>query len=134
MVYVADTGLLHRLLQIERRDDLLGHPKVGASWEWLALESVLRRLRVRPDEAWFWGLHSGAELDLLVTRGGRRLGFEVKLTDAPRVTPSVRSALAHLELDRLDVVHAGSATFPLDEKIRALSLRRLLDDLEPLGP
>lgn len=131
-VYVADTGVLHRLLQIEDRQALLGHPKVGASWEWLVVEAVTRRLRARSDEIWSWGLHSGASLDLLVVRGRHRLGFEAKLTDAPRVTPSMRSALEALRLDRLDVVHAGSATFALDERIRALSLRRLVEDLEPL--
>jgi uncharacterized protein len=131
-VYIADTGLLHRLLQIPRADDLLGHPKVGASWEGFAIDAVVRRLRARADEAWFWGLHSGAELDLLVVRGRRRLGFEMKLTDAPSMTPSIRAALAALDLERIDVVHAGSATFPLSERVRALSLARLGADLDPL--
>jgi len=131
-VYISDSGLLHRLLQIPRRDDLLAHPKVGASFEGFAIEAVLRQLGARRDEAWFWGVHTGGELDLVVVRGGRRLGFEVKFTDAPRITPSVRSALAVLKLERVDIVHAGAATFPLDDRVRALSLRRLLDDLDPL--
>lgn len=131
-VYVADTGLLHRLLQLGSRADLLGHPKVGASFEGLAIEQVTRRLGAAPDELWFWGLHSGAELDLLVQRGTRRLGFEVKLTDAPRITPSVRTALETLQLERVDIVHAGAHTFALDERVRALSLRRVLLDLDPL--
>jgi hypothetical protein len=86
----------------------------------------------RPDECWFWGLHSGAELDLLVVRGRRRLGFEIKRTDAPKLTPSMRSALADLDLERIDVVHAGGTTFPLAERVRALPLERVLVDLEPL--
>jgi predicted AAA+ superfamily ATPase len=85
-----------------------------------------------PDECFFWATHSGAELDLLVVRGTRRLGFEIKRTDAPRVTPSMRIALADLKLDRLDVVHAGAKTFPLTESIRALSLYRVAADLKPL--
>lgn len=132
-VYVADTGVLHRLLQLRSADDLLAHPKIGASWEWLAVEAVISRLRANRDEVWFWGLHSGAELDLLVVRGRTRLGFEVKRTDAPRVTPSMRSALEALRLDRLDVVHAGSSTWPLADGIRAVSLSRVLEDLTPLG-
>jgi len=131
-VYVTDSGLLHRLLQIPARSELVAHPKVGASFEGFAIDQVLRRLAVRRDEAWFWGVHTGGELDLVVVRGGRRLGFEIKFTDAPRVTPSVRSALAALDLERVDVVHAGSATFPLDDRVRALSLRRIQVDLEPL--
>ena len=132
-VYLTDSGVLHRLLGIRDRAELLEHPKAGASWEGLVVESVVRRLRAGPDECFFWGVHTGAELDLLVVRGRQRLGFEAKLTDAPRVTPSMRSALETLELERLDVVHAGRDTSPLADRIRALSLSRLLLDLAPLA-
>ena len=84
-------------------------------------------------ECFFWALHSAAELDLLVVHGRRRLGFEMKFTDAPRVTPSMRSALHTLRLDRLDVIHIGPHTFPLADRIRAVSISRLLDDLAPLS-
>lgn len=132
-VYVADSGLLHQLLGIRTREDLAGHPKVGASWEGFAIQEVTRRLGARPDECYFWALHSGAELDLLVVRGKLRLGFEIKRTETPSVTPSMRSALENLRLDRLDVVHAGPDTFQLDFRIRALSLTRVLTDLKPLA-
>ncbi|HVT58418.1 MAG TPA: ATP-binding protein [Thermoanaerobaculia bacterium] len=131
-VYLADSGLLHSLLNLETLHDLEGHPKVGASWEGFALGEVLIRLGARAEESFFWATHSGAKLDLLVVRAGRRLGFEFKRTDAPRLSPSIRSALADLNLDRLDVVHAGNHTFPLAERVRALSLSRLDDDLDPL--
>jgi predicted AAA+ superfamily ATPase len=131
-VYVADSGLLHTLLSLETREDLEGHPKVGASWEGFALCELLVRLGARPEESYFWATHAGAELDLLVVRGGRRLGFELKRTDAPRLTPSIRTALADLKLDRLDVIHAGEPTFPLAERVRAVALGRLYEDLEPL--
>lgn len=131
-VYVADSGLLHTLLNLETREDLEGHPKVGASWEGFALCELLVRLAARPEESYFWATHAGAELDLLVVRGGRRLGFELKRTDAPRLTPSMRTALADLKLERLDVVHAGEHTFPLGERVRAVALGRLYEDMEPL--
>jgi len=131
-VYLADGGLLHSLLNLTTRHDLEGHPKVGASWEGFALGEVLVRLGARTEESFFWATHGGAELDLLVVRGGQRLGFECKRTDAPRLSPSIRSALADLKLDRVDVVHAGDHTFPLAERVRALSLSRLYEDLEPL--
>lgn len=131
-VYVADSGLLHALLNLETREDLEGHPKVGASWEGFALCELSVRLGARPEESYFWATHAGAELDLLVVRGGRRLGFELKRTDAPRLTPSIRTALADLKLERLDMVHAGEHTFPLGERVRAVALGRLYEDLEPL--
>lgn len=131
-VYIADSGLLHTLLSLTTRDDLERHPKVGASWEGFALREVIERLGARPEEVFFWATHSGAEIDLLVVRGQRRLGFEVKRTASPRVTPSIRTALADLHLERVDVVYAGQETFPLGERARALSLSRLYDDLAPL--
>jgi predicted AAA+ superfamily ATPase len=131
-VYVADSGLLHSLLNLETLHDLEGHPKVGASWEGFAIGEVLVRLGARAGESFFWATHGGAELDLLVMRGRQRLGFECKRTDSPRMSPSLRSALTDLNLDRLDVVHAGEHTFPLAEKVRALALSRLYQDLEPL--
>ena len=115
-----------------QRSDVEGHPKVGASWEGFVLEQVMRRLGARPEECFYWATYSGAELDLLVVRGTRRLGFEVKRTTAPQVTKSMRTAIADLGLSRLDVVHAGDETFPLDRSIRAVALPRLLEDLKPL--
>ena len=132
-VYLADSGLLHTLLNLETRDDLMRHPKVGASWEGFALSEILSRLGARAGERFFWATHAGAELDLLVVRGHRRLGFELKLTSAPSTTRSMHSALNDLQLERLDVVHAGEHTYPLAERVRALALARFEEDLEPLS-
>jgi len=112
--------------------DLEGHPKVGASWEGFLLHQVIRRLQAFPEECYFWATHGGAELDLFVLRGRRRYGFEFKRTTSPRVTPSMRSALSDLKLNRLDVIHAGENTFPLSEKIRAVSWQRFLVEVQPL--
>jgi hypothetical protein len=131
-VYVADSGLLHSLLGIEDARALERHPKIGASWEGFGVDAVIRRLGARPHEVFYWRTHTGAELDLLVVRGRERLGFELKRTSAPGVTPSMRSALADLGLTRLDVIHAGSETYPLAPKVRAVALARVLDDVAPL--
>jgi hypothetical protein len=132
-IYVADSGLLHTLLGLESREDVEGHPKVGASWEGFVLREVIERLGARPEEVFFWGTHAGAELDLLVVRGRRRLGFELKRTAAPKLTPSIRAARDDLKLERVDVVYPGQHTFSLSERVRALALSRLYEDLEPLG-
>jgi predicted AAA+ superfamily ATPase len=123
-VYVRDTGVLHALLGIRSGLELSGHPKVGASWEGFVAEQVLALPDVR--DAWFWATHGGAELDLLVDVDGERLGIEVKRTDRPRVTRSMRVALEDLELDRLMVVHAGVHRFPLDDRIEAVGAAELL--------
>ena len=131
-VYLTDAGLLHTLLGLGTMEDLERHPKIGASWEGFALQEVARHLGVLREDCFFWRTHTGAELDLLIVRGRRRLGFEFKRTDAPAVTASMRTALADLRLDRLDIVHAGKRTFPMGTRIRAVALERLLDDIEPL--
>jgi hypothetical protein len=131
-VYLRDSGLLHALLGLGSGDAVESHPKVGASWEGFALDAVVTRLGARPEECHFWATHSGAELDLLVVRGNVRLGFEFKRTTAPATTRSMHVALEDLRLSRVDVVHAGTRSFPLHRKIRAIALGRLLEDLEPL--
>ena len=132
-VYVADSGLLHTLLGIEKPADLTSHPKVGASFEGFALEQVIRRIKLRPRKAFVWATHSGAELDLLVIRGRRRLGFEFKRTDAPRLTRSMTVSLDTPGLDRIDVIHAGSHGFRMHGKVRAVPIQELLEALKPLA-
>jgi len=121
-VYLRDTGILHTLLGIASLEALASHPVVGASWEGFALEQVLHALEVDDRHAFFWAVHTGAELDLLVERGGRRLGFEFERTLAPKQTPSMRSALEVLELAELTVVYPGREEFRLGEKITAKPL------------
>jgi predicted AAA+ superfamily ATPase len=131
-VYIADSGVLHTLLGLRTLPDLEGHPKAGASWEGFVLEQVIRQLGARVEECFFWATHGGSELDLLVVRGSQRLGFEIKRTTSPKITPSMRHALSDLKLRSLVVIHAGDTTFPLDKKIRAVALSRLLHDVIPL--
>jgi hypothetical protein len=131
-VYVRDSGLLHALLGLRTRREIQGHPKVGASWEGFALNSVISRLRAQPEECFFWATHSGAELDLLVIRGNRRLGFEFKRSTTPTATRSMHVAMEDLRLQKLWVVHAGDRAFDLTKQMRALPLSRLLEELEPL--
>jgi len=124
-VYVRDCGLLHRLLGIFGQHDLLGHPKVGASWEGFVIEQILM---LDVTNSWFWGTHAGAEIDLVIDVDGRKVGVEVKRTDQPRLTPSMRHAQEDLELDRLVVVHAGEHRFDLAHNVEAIGARELLID------
>jgi uncharacterized protein len=132
-VYISDSGLLHTLLNLRTMADLEGHPKVGASWEGFVLNEIVRRLGAGPEECFFWATHAGAELDLLVVRGKARLGFEIKRTTSPQVSRSMHTAMSDLRLRELTVVHAGEHSFPLGERMRAVALTRILEDVEPLG-
>ncbi len=131
-VYIADSGLLHALLGVESTEELESHPKVGASWEGFVLQQAVIRLGARPEECFSWATHTGAELDLLVVRGERRIGVEIKRTTAPRLTRSMHTAREALRLSRLYVIHGGEHTFRLADDVLAIPLVRLLDDLPPL--
>lgn len=132
-VYVADSGILHSLLGLPSRDAIVSHPKVGASWEGFVVSQVIERLAARPEQCFHWSTHSGAELDLLIVAGERRLGFEVKRAEAPTLTPSMRSSFATLKLDALDVIHAGTQRYQLAKSIRALPVAEIDTVLRPLG-
>jgi len=123
-IYFRDTGLLHTLAGIRTLSQLLVHPLCGASWEGFALEQVLRL--AQPDEAYFWATHQGAELDLLLFKDGRRIGVEFKRSDAPKLTPSMRIALADLRLDALYVVYPGLHRYALAPQVEAVPLQALL--------
>ena len=129
-VYFRDTGLLHQLLGVRSERDLLTHPKLGASWEGYVIEEILKA--VRPNEAYFWATHGGAELDLLLLKDGRRVGVECKRVDAPRLTRSMRIALSDLQLEHLIVVYPGEQSYPLSERVTAVPLEMLVTGDEGL--
>ncbi len=122
-IYVHDSGLLHQLLGITNERDLLTHPKIGASWEGYVIEEVLSA--VQPDDVWFWATHQGAEIDLLLRKNGQMVGVECKRTDAPRMTPSIRTALSDLKLDKVIVVYPGDKRFSLSDQVEAMPLKYL---------
>ena len=128
-VYLRDSGLLHYLLDIRTPEDLEHHPKVGASFEGFAIHELIAHLDAQPEECYFWRAHTGAEVDLMVVRGRERRAFEIKRTSAPRTTRSMHTAIEDLRLDRLDVIHSGRDTYPLRDRIRAVSIFRLREDV-----
>lgn len=125
-IYFRDSGLLHALMGVVDAASLLAHPRSGASWEGFALEQVIRLSE--PDEVHFWATHGGAELDLLMTKTGRRVGVEFKRADVPKMTPSMRVALDDLELDALYVVYPGPYRFPLGDRVEAVPLSTFVPD------
>lgn len=123
-IYFRDSGVFHSLAGIRDTLSLLEHPKLGASWEGYAMEEILKAQQ--PDEAYFWATHSGAELDLLMFRDGKRYGVEFERRDAPRLTPSMKIALEDLSLERLTVVYPGDKSYALAESIHVEPLEALL--------
>jgi hypothetical protein len=131
-IYFRDTGLLHYLLGIRSEKDLLGHPKSGASWEGYVIEETIKA--IEPDESYYWATHSGAEIDLVLVKDGRLLGVECKRMDAPRLTPSMGTALNDLKLEQIAVVYPGKKRYSLGKRVAAVPLEAVADGMKGLFP
>jgi hypothetical protein len=123
-VYLRDTGLLHHLLGIHSEKELLMHPKCGASWEGYVIEETLHILC--PDEAYYWGTHNGAEIDLVLIKDGRMFGVECKRLDAPKLTPSMKIALQDLQLDRILVIYPGTRRYEIGDRMEAVPFEEIV--------
>lgn len=124
-LYLRDSGLFHTLLSIETPEQLYSSPKLGASWEGFALDSVCRALEKEDTDIYFWHTHAGAELDLIWQKGGKTWGVEFKYEDAPRITRSMRTAIDDLKLHSLWVVYPGKSSYRLTENVHVLSVSEL---------
>lgn len=124
-IYFRDSGIFHTLLAIEDEKALLKNPKLGASWEGFALEQVIQHLNLVEEEIFFWGVHTGASLDLFFQKGGESFGMEVKYNEAPSLTKSMQSALEELSLKHLWVVYPGNKSFSLAKNVSALPLQKI---------
>jgi predicted AAA+ superfamily ATPase len=124
-IYIRDSGLLHTLAGVHNQEELNVFPRLGASWEGFALEEIIKTCHAQAEECFFWATPGGAELDLLMVKDGKRIGFEVKYSDAPKLTKSMIIALEDLKLDHLYVIHPHSVTFPLADKVTAQGLETI---------
>ena len=127
-IYIRDSGIFHTLLGVENYMALQFHPKLGPSWEGFALETIIRQYGAEPGECYFWSAYGRAELDLIIFSGSRRIGWEIKHTDAPKITRSLRTAREDLKIDELYIAHPGKDRFPLDRGIHAVGLEALISD------
>lgn len=121
-IYIRDSGIFHTLIGVNSNSDLLVNPKLGASWEGFALEQVIFHLDAQQEECYFWGTHQQAELDLLIIKNGKRLGFEIKYSGAPKLTKSMQIAQSDLGLDSLTVVYPGDIEYALTNNINVKPL------------
>lgn len=127
-LYISDTGIFHHFISVENYKSLIGHPKVGASWEALVLSEVKSFYR---GEIFFWNIQSGAELDFLIQHKGKKIGIECKFSDAPKITPSVRSAIDNLKLNKVFIVYPGSRSYKLNKNVFVIPISKL--NLETLS-
>lgn len=127
-IYFRDSGIFHQLLGIADYPGLQVHPKLGASWEGFALEEVVRFYRATDEEIYFWSVHGQMELDLLLIQGGSKFGFEVKYSQAPKVTETHRKMVSLFGLKKLLFVVPGQERYQVDAKIEVCGLLNLLKE------
>ena len=131
-VYFRDLGLLHALLNIGQAHDLQGHPMAGYSWEGLVINHLAAQMsRGFGDNAslYFYRTSAGAEMDAVIDTGSERIGFEIKLSDAPRVTKGFWNACADLQLSRAYVVAPVEHSWPLSDIAKVVPFATLSQTL-----
>lgn len=127
-VYIRDSGIFHSLLGLEDKSALLSHPKLGASWEGFALEEIINFHRLREQECFFWSIHGDAEIDLLTFQKSKRIAYEFKFSDAPKITRSIHTAIEALKLDKIFIIYPGDKEYDLSDKIKMIGLRNYLSN------
>ncbi len=122
-IYLRDPGILHCLLEIEGFDRLLAHPVAGASWEAFAIENILAdHLRWRPS---FLRTSNGAEIDLILERGGRRIFFEFKLSKAPKLSRGFYELVNDMQPDKAMVIAPVDEPYEIRRGIWVMSPQEL---------
>lgn len=127
--YFRDSGLLHTLLNLKTKEELLQHPKLGASWEGFALEQVIQASG-RGEEVFFWSTYSGAEIDLVMVLNGKKIGFEFKYASVPKKTTSITVAKQDLQLEHIYVIYPDGPRFFLSENVEVISLTEMVSELK----
>jgi hypothetical protein len=121
-IYFRDSGIFHSLLGLNDQRAIESHPRLGASWEGFALEQTIQKFQMRSEECFFWSTLAGAELDLFFIKDGKKLGFEFKFADAPKITSSMRISVEELKLDHLYIIYPGNQTHKLNEKMTIVGI------------
>jgi len=126
-LYLRDTGLLHALLDVQTHNDLLGHPTYGISWEGFVIENIISAY---PDwRPFFYRTASGAEIDLVLEKGRRRIAVEIKASTSPQVKRSFWIAIDDLKIDDAWIVAPVDTSYPYKQGVKVIPLNLILSEL-----
>ncbi len=124
-IFIRDSGLLHALLSLQG-SEIQTNMKLGASWEGFIVEQILNLIKTR--DFYYWRTHAGLELDLLVITNGKRIGFEIKYSETPKVTRSMHQIIEDLKLDQFFIVYQGKHRLNLEAKIELLPVSDIVNE------
>ena len=124
-LYIADSGMLCALLNIQTYSDLLGHPIAGFAWEGFVLQNILATVG-DDTEVYFVGTSADAEIDIILKKGKRLIGIECKFSTTPKPTKGFYNLRTDLKLSKSFVVAPITGSYPLDKSTLVCSLPELL--------
>jgi predicted AAA+ superfamily ATPase len=127
-VYVRDSGFLHALLRLPGVRELQGHPIAGASWEGFVVEQVADSLPTMAQMG-FYRTAAGAEIDLVIDAGGRRVGVEIKFASAPKPARGFWQAMEDLALDEALVAAPVPRGYPLADRVRVVPAQQVAQEV-----
>jgi uncharacterized protein len=130
-IYIRDSGIVHALLNLTTLDDVLGHPVVGASWEGFVMENLLSCLPtgVTP---WFYRTSAGAEIDLVVEYGNKKIAIEIKRSLSPSVSKGFHLGCQDIGATKCFIVYSGNEQFPVTKEVTAIPLLDMMNELRSL--
>ncbi len=132
-LYVRDTGLVHTLLRLQTKEDVLSHPVAGQTFEGVVIETLLA-CAPAGTSAYFYRTAAGAEIDLILELPHRqRWAIEIKRSSAPKVAKGFHLACEDLQPQRRLLVYSGVETFGLGQGVEAIPLRTLAGELVGLN-
>lgn len=117
-IFFRDSGILHSLAGIRDQQQLLAYPGVGASWESFALESICGDPRLsRQWDCYFYGVHSGGEIDLVLDNGNKRIGVEFKSSSAPDMPPKLIARMNEVEIEHSWIIAPVKQSYPVSDSV-----------------
>lgn len=128
-VYLRDSGLLHTLFSISGKEELLGHPVAGHSWEGFVIEQIVNIIskKFRP---YFYRTSAGAEVDLVIVKGDKPvLCIEIKLSLSPAPTQGFFNAMNDLNCKEGIIVYPGDDSYSIKHNVKVIPIMKLSDYL-----
>jgi uncharacterized protein len=132
-IYLRDSGLLHTLMEIDNMTELYGHPVFGASWEGWCIEQLITKLPLW--QPFFYRTSSGEEIDLVLTKGRKRLTFEIKASLTPHLSKGFSDTMAALKPERTWVVcPMTDPGYPIQSGARVVGINECLKEMDAFLP
>jgi len=129
-IYLRDTGILHALLSIKNKEDLLGHHILGASWESMVIENILNATVGMPSG--FYRTAGGAEIDLVLQHGDKKIAIECKASAVPQPGKGFYQGMEDLSINEAWIIAPVNMKYPLKENVWIMPLPDALREIQSL--